>query len=462
MRLKRAIVIFIYMKSRYVRSKSGISSSVVAHGDFIYRHKPVPVFVESKGTYLEDSDGYRYLDAEAANGTANLGFDATILNDSLRKVSQIPSMPSFCETNLRLKVADRLVKLLKKATGDFGRIAFEIGGAQAVELAVKIVKSNSKKSQFAVFEGGYHGRSIFTSQLSASNRYRAFLGDARMPIIRLPYPDPSYLDPTDPEDFVDSALKQIRRMTTGEMGGIMSNNGRPDIAALIVEPVLNAGGIVKPPKRYFESVVKMFRELGAIIVFDEIFCGFHRSGPMFGFELYDVKPDLVILSKALTNGLVPLSCVWARNPYLLPKNFTSGTHSATFINNSLSLAVADTVLDRYGQWKDLPDQIDMVKNGLEQTVEIIKKVSSLVKSVDVIGAMARIELKKPIAGTIDDLAMVIARRNPVKGVHGAILASTGLAPHVIALNPSLTFKPLDFDILQKLLVRTFINAERIC
>jgi 4-aminobutyrate aminotransferase-like enzyme len=451
------------MKKAYLKKKkSSLNSSVVAHGDFIYRHKPVPIFIESKGTCLKDSEGYRYLSADAANGTANLGFDATILNDSLKKVSRIPSMPSFCETELRLKVADRLVKLLKKATGNTGRVAFELGGAQAVELAYKIVKSNSKKSQIAVFEGGYHGRSIFTSQLSASNRYRALLGDSRIPLIRLPYPDPSYIYPTDPEDFVEASLKHIQRITTGEIGGIMSNGEKPDIAALIIEPVLNAGGIVRPPKRYIESVVKIFRKLGAIIVFDEIFCGFYRSGPMFGFELYDVKPDIVILSKAITNGLVPLSCVWARDPYLLPANFSSGTHSATFINNTLSLAVADTVLDRYEQWKDVSNQIENVRKGLEKTVQIIKNKSSLVKSVDVIGAMARIELIKPIAGVVDDMAMTIARENPIKGVHGAILASTGLAPHVIALNPPLTFQLKDFDILQKILIQTFAKAEETC
>lgn len=436
------------------------TSSAVAHGDFIYRHKPVPIFIESKGSYLKDSDGYSYLSADAANGTASLGFDATILTDSINKVSKIPSMPSFCETDLRLKVANRLVKILKKTTGDKGRIAFELGGAQAVELAYKIVKSNTKKSQIAVFEGGYHGRSIFTSQLSASNRYRSLLGDSRIPIIRLPYPDPSYIYPTDPKDFVETSIRHIKRITTGEIGGIISNGEEPDIAALIIEPVLNAGGIVRPSKEYIEQVVNIFRKLGAIIVLDEIFCGFHRTGPMFGFELYDIKPDIVILSKALTNGIVPLSCVWARDPYLLPANFSSGTHSATFINNSLSLAVADTVLDRYEKWVNIKDQLDIVQEGLEKTVQILKEKFSLVKSIDVIGSMARIELTKPIAGEVDDMAMTIARKNPVNGVNGAILASTGLAPHVIALNPPLTFSKEDFRILQELLDRTFTKAQK--
>ena len=300
------------MGNKYVvghRSESS-KTSFVAHGDFIYRHEPVPIFIKAKGSALEDIGGYRYLSADAANGTANLGFDASILKESWKKVEKIPSMPSFCETELRLRVAKRLANLFYKATGEQGKVAFELGGAQGVELAIKVVKSNHRKSQFAVFEGGYHGRSIFISQLSASHRYRAFLGDWRIPVIRLPYPDVEYSTYLKTEEaFVNAALDSVDRITRGEIGGVVTNKGEGDIAALIIEPVLNAGGIVKPPKRYLEAVVKRFRELGALIVVDEIFCGFHRTGPMFGFEHYDFIPDIVILSKALTNGLAPLSCV---------------------------------------------------------------------------------------------------------------------------------------------------------
>lgn len=452
------------MKNKRIVKHHSESSkaSFVAQGDFIYRHKPTPIFINAKRSTLEDNKGYRYLNADAANGTANLGFDASILKESWKKVEKIPSMPSFCETELRLQVAKRIANLFYKAIGERGKVAFELGGAQGVELAIKVVKSNQRKSQFVVFEGGYHGRSIFTSQLSASHRYRSFLGDWRIPVIRLPYPDSEYSAYyKDEKTFVNAALDFVDRITDGEIGGIVTNQGEADIAALIVEPVLNAGGIVKPPKLYLEAVVKRFRELGALIVVDEIFCGFHRTGPMFGFEHYDFIPDIVILSKALTNGLAPLSCVWARNPYMTPGRFPPGTHSSTFANNTLSLAIADTVLDRYMEWKNIRTDISLVEQRLSEMIKVVVKKFPWVKSGYAIGALGRVVLQKKIAGQINDLAMTIARNNPVKGFHGAILASTGLSPHILAINPPLTITQNELDALRILLIRTFMKAKNL-
>ncbi|KKS39958.1 MAG: Aminotransferase class-III [Candidatus Gottesmanbacteria bacterium GW2011_GWA2_42_16] len=299
--------------------------------------------------------------------------------------------------------------------------------------------------------------------LKVSNyRYRAFLGDWRIPVIRLPYPDVEYSTYLKTEEaFVNAALDSVDRITRGEIGGVVTNKGEGDIAALIIEPVLNAGGIVKPPKRYLEAVVKRFRELGALIVVDEIFCGFHRTGPMFGFEHYDFIPDIVILSKALTNGLAPLSCVWAKNPYMMPERFPPGTHSSTFTNNTLSLAIADTVLDRYAQWKTIHADVNRIERKLSEMISAVVKEFPIAKSGYAIGALGRIVLRKNIAGQIDDFAMTIARKNAVNGFHGAILASTGLSPHVLAINPPLTITQRELEVLRILLIQTFAAAQSL-
>lgn len=433
-------------------------NSPLAHGDFIYRHSLVPVLVKASGSILKDSQGHSYLDAEAANGTANLGFDNNILNKALHKISQISAAPSFFETEIREKFAKRLNKRIEGATGCRGRLAFELGGAQGIELAIKVIKSNSKKTQLVVFEGGYHGRSIFTSQLSASHRYRSIIGDWRIPIIRLPYPDYSQSNLSH-KDWLAASLEQLRRLTTTEIAGMISNNGKQDIAALIIEPVLNAGGIVKPDPKYMEEIVRIFRKLGAIIVVDEIFCGFYRTGPMFGFQNYNFIPDMIVMSKAITNGITPLSCVWARDPYLTPKHFPPGTHSSTFANNVLALAVADTVLDYYDKWHDREEKIRKIERQLQNTIQKVVKSSRLAKSGYALGALGRILLKKNIAGQIDDMAMSIGYKNPVKGIHGLILASTGLSPNVLAINPPLNISEEHLLVLDKLLLRTFEEAD---
>lgn len=438
------------------------ANDYLGRGDFVYRHEPVPVFVKAKGCFLEDTDGYRYLDAEAANGTASLGFDGSILTQAVRLAKRIPSMPSFCETSIRLRVGKRIGRLMEASAGCKGRVAFELGGAQGMELALKVVRSNQNKSQLVVFEGGYHGRSIFTSQLSASHRYRSLMGDWRIPITRLPYPDfEQFSSKSQRKAYKLFCMAQVKKIVEKEIGGLMTRGGEPDVAALIFEPVLNAGGIVKPDRDYLEEVVKMFRGLGALIVADEIFCGFYRTGPLFGFQHYGFIPDIVVMSKAITNGVTPFSCVWARDPYMLPEKFPPGTHSATFVNNSLALSAAEVVLKRYLGWERKEQDLKKLERSLRKIVNKIVKSSKLAKSGYALGGVARILLKKDVAGQILDIARTIGRSEPIRSVHGLILASTGMAANVVALNPPLNMTVLEVNILENLLVRTFEEADRV-
>lgn len=438
------------------------SSTFLAHGDFVYRHEPVPVFIKAYGPILEDADGYKYFDAEAANGTTSLGFDNSILEEAAKRAQPIPSIPSFCETEIRLNVAEKLGKKMNEVTGVKGKIAFELGGAQGIELALKVIKTNTKKSQFVVFQGGYHGRSIFTSQLSASHRYRSIMGDWRVPVIRLPYPDYEQSAFSDaPEEWVDRTLASIRQLTETEMGGMAIKSGEQDVAAFILEPMLNAGGIVKPSAKFINEVVKIFRNLGALIVVDEIFCGFFRTGKMFGFQHYDFTPDMVIMSKAITNGITPLSAVWARDPIMSEKNFPPGTHSATYINNPFTMTVADTVLDRYAKWKTIDKDLENLETGLRKMIDTVVKTSKLAKSGFALGGVGRILLKNSDAGKILDIARVVTRENPIDGIHGLILASTGMSPNVVAINPPLTLKEKDIENLTKLLILTFEKADKV-
>ncbi|KKU82735.1 MAG: Aminotransferase class-III [Microgenomates group bacterium GW2011_GWA2_47_8] len=322
-------------------------------------------------------------------------------------------------------------------------------------------QTQRRKSLFVVFEGGYHGRSVYTSQFSASHRYRALIGDWRVPVIRLPYPDWEQSKFKDSRTYYNYCLDTVNRLTTSEVGGIVTRNGDPDIAAFMFEPLLNAGGIVKPDKKYLEKLVKIFRKLKALIIVDEVFCGFFRTGKMFGFQHYDFIPDIVVMSKAITNGISPLSCVWAKNPLLSYNNFPPGTHSATFINNPLALSAADTVLDRFEHWKDRDSDIKKLENSLNQIFTIIKERSKLVKSTFALGGVGRLLLRGNFAGKVLDIARTIAYKKPVEGYHGIILASTGMASNVVALNPPLNLTEKEKSIMGKLLISAFAKADKM-
>ncbi len=117
-----------------------------------------------------------------------------------------------------------------------------------------------------------------------------------------------------------------------------------------------------PDTNHPRRVVDHVRSLGGLIVVEEIFTGLHRLGPEWGFPLHSIEPDIVVASKALTNGVTPLSCMWAREPLAAPDVFPPGSHSSTFAGNPLALAVVDVVLDRWDRW----DQWDRAAEDVDE------------------------------------------------------------------------------------------------
>lgn len=382
-------------------------------GDFTYRGGPVPCFVSAAGCRLRDSEGKTYIDAEAANGTVALGYDAQLLEEVGQVVARLPALPSFCESDLRLGVAERLEREVSRAVGAPGRVAFEVGGAQGIELAMKIVAANRGWGPVVTFAGGYHGRSPFSGALSSSSRYRRPIPVAAGEVIRLPYPD---VERPPFGGAGDEARIEYLRALRSDLSGVP-----PEVAALLLEPVLNVGGMAVPSAAYLEAAVAQFREAGALVVVDEIFTGFHRVGPRFGFELHGLRPDLVVLSKALTNGVAGLSAVWAREPLLDAGHFAPGTHSSTFAATPLTLATADAVLGRFADRDAWTARVAELEVRLGEIVAAaVAEVPEIVAAGSALGGVARLLLREPLAWRVRNAAL---GDSP-----GVLLASTGMTP----------------------------------
>lgn len=433
-------------------------SDRLGHGDFVHRLPEPPIFVRASGSFLEDSKGRRYLDAEGSNGSAGLGFDPTLLQEATDRARSLPLAPSFCETEIRLELAQRITSFIESATGCRGRVAFELGGAQGIELALKVARANSPKSQMVVFEGAYHGRSAYASQLSASRRYRSWAPGSPLSVVRLPYPDCEQCRFSQTRATCSfECVQYVQGLVSSELCGIVGD--QPDVAAFIFEPILNAGGTVTPDANYIESAVTLFRDFGALIVADEVFTGLYRTGFPLGFQRYNFVPDIIVMSKGLTNGICALSAVWAREPYMSPEQFPPGTHSATFINSPFALATALTVLDRYDNWITKESDIADLEASLTEIIGNVVQSSVLARSGYAVGGVGRILLNKPIARQLATIATRIGESSPVDGVHGLIVGSTGMAANVIALTPPLTITKQDLGTLAKLLMMTFHRGE---
>jgi len=419
-------------------------------GDFTYRGGPVPRFVAGDGSRLFDADGRAYVDAEAANGTVALGYDPKIIEGASRATAALPALPSFCESDLRVKVAQRLETEVSRAVGAPGRISFEVGGAQGIELAMKIVAANRGWGPIVTLQGGYHGRSPFTGALSASARYRQPISVGAGEIVRLPYPDcercPFGLTPVDCESVCVSYLRFLQA----------DQSGVPDkVSALLFEPVLNVAGMAVPPAGYLQAAVEQFRASGALLVVDEIFTGFHRVGPRFGFELHGVEPDIVVLSKALTNGVAGLSAVWAREPLLDPEHFRPGTHSSTFSGTPFMLAVVDAVLDRFADRETWTARVSQLESSLGELVsEAATAAPDVVRATEAKGAVARLLLQTPSAWKVRTAALAGAASD----APGVLLASTGMSPDVVALHPPLTIEAEDLAVVRDGIIHALRSA----
>ncbi|MDP9151249.1 MAG: aminotransferase class III-fold pyridoxal phosphate-dependent enzyme [Myxococcota bacterium] len=439
---------------RDVASDDGIPSFIGA-GDFVYRGVAPPRMVSARGPFLIDEQGRKYLDAGASNGAAGLGHDVALLHEAVNRLGDFPGAPSFCESSLRLRVASRLQERVAAATGMAGRVAFELGGAQGIELALKVAR-NANPGVIAVFEGAYHGRSIFTSKLSSAARYRRGFGDWQPAVLRLPFPDCRACRFDDePSRCSVQCAKYVKQTLASDFAGFAGGEDHAFPSILLIEPVLNVAGMVLPDRRYLDAVVAEFKQRGALVIVDEVFTGLYRTGKDFGFQHYGFTPDIVVLSKALSNGMAPISCVWAAEPLLSPALFPPGSHSVTFANNPLSLAIVDAVLDRYEAIPDLQGRLAALEAALAECVNGIVRDFPAAQSGHVRGGVARIVLATPIAAKLRDRAMSIRANAGPAGVVGIILAATGLAPDVINLHPPLTIAPEEMRLLSDLLRETF-------
>jgi 4-aminobutyrate aminotransferase-like enzyme len=425
----------------------------VLAADLVYRTHPGIQFVAAAGVTLRDTHGREYLDAEAANGTLGLGYDESIIQEAAARAAHLPALPSFCESQLRLEVIGRIADRLDSATGMVGRVAVDLGGAQGIEMALRIAAANRGGGPIIVYQGGYHGRSALTAHLSASSRYRATQPWAGPEIVRLAYPDCASC-PASPGDGSCNPVcaAAIERLGREETGVPQASSSR-GVAALVIEPFLNVGGSVLPNSELLQRTVEHVRSLGGLIIIDEVFTGLHRLGSEWGFQLQKIRPDIVVASKALTNGATAFSCVWAREPLAHPDVVPPGSHSSTYAGNPFALAVVDTVLDR---WDALP--AESMVSALAQTLDTsLRSLSSrdVVLDTNTVGGVGRVRLRGPYASRARALAT-----DPAAD-YGLLLASTGMAPDILTLHPPLTTSTENIQLMTALLDNALGRLEDI-
>jgi 4-aminobutyrate aminotransferase / (S)-3-amino-2-methylpropionate transaminase / 5-aminovalerate transaminase len=312
-------------------------------GDTVHYLEPPKYFERSEGSYLYDRESTPYLDLQMWYSAVNFGYGNPRLNAALvRQLNRLPQLACQYLHSEKIELAAAIARLNASKFGVDGRVHFNVGGAQAIEDSLKMVRNATGKNLVFAFMGGYHGRTLAASAITSSYRYRRRFGhfSDRAHFVPFPY---CFRCPYDKkvEDCDLYCLKQFEKNFETEYNSFWDGKtGEPEFSAFYVEPIQGTGGYVIPPPGYFAGLRRILDERHILMVDDEIQMGFFRAGKLWAMEQFGVTPDIIVFGKALTNGLNPLSGVWAREDLISPDVFPPGSTHSTFSSNTLGTAVA--------------------------------------------------------------------------------------------------------------------------
>jgi 4-aminobutyrate aminotransferase-like enzyme len=318
-----------------------------SHGDTVHYAETPKLFERCEGSYLYDAHGTAYLDLQMWYSAVNLGYANAAVAKAMRaQMEKLPQLACQYLHREKIELAQMICESVERAFGLKGRVQFNVGGSQAIEDALKLVRKSTGKSRMLAFQGGYHGRTLAASAITSSYRYREAFGEFadRAEFIPFPYTFRSS-HRGDAQKTEDQCIAEFEQRFEHEYTGTWNpKTGRAEFGAMFVEAVQGTGGYVIPPKNYFRRLADICRRHGILVVDDEIQMGFYRTGKMWAMEHFDMQPDIIVFGKALTNGMNPLSGIWAREELIHPGVFGPGSTHSTFSSNTLGTATGLAVM----------------------------------------------------------------------------------------------------------------------
>ncbi|MGE5517368.1 MAG: aspartate aminotransferase family protein [Bacteroidota bacterium] len=439
-------------------------------GDTVHYIDPPKVFSRCEGSYLYDDDGRAYLDLQMWYSACNFGYANPRLNEALKR--QIDTLPQLACQYLhkeKVELAKAIAQRVEKTWGTQGRVHFNVGGSQAVEDSLKLVRNAcGGKSLMFAFEGGYHGRTLGASAITSSYRYRRRYGHFGERAQFVPYPY-CFRCPygKKKDDCGLYCVDQFARLFDTEYAGVWDpKKGEAEYAAFYVEAIQGTGGYVIPPPGYFARLKEVLDERKILMVDDEIQMGFYRAGKFWALENFGVKPDVIVFGKALTNGLNPIAGLWAREDLINPQVFPPGSTHSTFSSNPLGTAVA---LETIRLMEDVDYETMAFEKGafLLEGLRELKRRHRIVGDVDGLGMALRMEICAEDGFTPDKAMTDRMVDEAMKGDlevngkrYGVVLDIGGYYKNVVTLAPSLEISHDEMELAIMLLDQLLTRVTR--
>ncbi len=345
-----------------------------------------PIFVEqAKGALITDVDGNEFIDFYGGIGTLNAGHCPEPVVEAIKKQAE-----NLIHTCMQVTGYESYANLAERVTdltpGTFPKkAAFFNSGAEAVENAVKIARTYTKRTGIIAFEMAFHGRTLMTMSLTSKVKpYKFGFGPFAPEVYKIPsaYCYRCYYKSTYPGCGMH-CLEQFDRFFAADAAP-------ENIAAVIIEPVQGEGGFIVPPKEFLPGLQSICKKHGIVFICDEVQTGFARTGKLFASEHYGIEPDLITIAKSIASGL-PISGVVGRAEIMdAPDPSHIGT---TFGGNPISCAAALATID-YIQEQKLADRAMKIGEVLISRLRAIQEKYPIIGDVRGLGAMTAIELVK--------------------------------------------------------------------
>lgn len=348
-----------------------------AEKNIIHTYNRYQVALErGDGVYLYDAEGKKYLDFGSGIGVFALGYGNKEYNDALKaQIDKLVHTSNYFYNEPAAKAAEKLVKAMGLA-----KVFFTNSGAEAVEGALKLARKYSfikaeegapKRTGIIAMEHSFHGRTIGSLSVTGNSHYR----EAFEPLL----PEVSFARYND----LDSVKALVNDNT----------------CAIIMETVQGEGGIRPADENFIKGVRALCDEKDILLILDEIQCGMGRSGKMFAYQHYGIKPDIATTAKALGCG-VPIGAFAASAK--VSDVLAAGDHGTTYGGNPLACAAACKVFDIFEQNKIL-ENVGEVGAYLYSRLDEVAKNNPHIAEHRGIGLMQGLEFDGPVGGIISKL-----------------------------------------------------------
>ena len=346
--------------------------------------EPIPI-ERADGIFFWDYDGKRYFDMSSQLANVNLGYGNTDIIEAVKKqVEKLPYIAPAFASGPRSELAKLLIE---KAPDNMGKVLFTCGGSDANEAAIYAARTFTGKSKVLSRYRSYHGSTLGSGNLSGDPRRFALEKPSANGYLKFfdPYVYRSKIQFKDDTEASEYYLSQLEEQILYE--------GADQIAAIEVESITGANGVIIPPDGYLQGLRALCDKYNILLICDEVMAGFGRTGKLFAFEHWGIKPDIISFAKGVTCGYVQLGGIIMSKKiadYFNDKTFLYGL---TYSGHSLACAAGVACVNYYYEHK-IFDHVNEVGKVFAKLLDDLKQKHRSVGDVRHIGLFGAVELMR--------------------------------------------------------------------